>query len=58
MLPKQTDILEQVWVAYEEVDRQALRELVAGFCSLLGQEAMYLEFTDSIIEFVPPREEG
>lgn len=55
---KQTDNLEQVWVAYEEVDKPALRELVARFCSLLGQEMMYLEFADSIIEFIPPHEEA
>lgn len=54
---KQTEILEQVWVAYEEADQPALRELVARFCSILGQETMYLEFTDSVIEFVPPYEE-
>src|SRR5438876_2426921 len=51
---RQTDLVEQVWVDYEEADKPRLRELVAGFCALLGQEAMYLEFTDSIIEFVSP----
>jgi hypothetical protein len=55
---KQTDVLEQVWVGYEEADRSALRELVAQFCSQLGQETMYLEFTNSIIELIPPRDEG
>lgn len=54
---KQTEVLEQVWVAYEEADKQELRELVARFCTLLGQEAMYLEFTDSVIELIPPQEE-
>jgi hypothetical protein len=55
---KQTEILEQVWVACEEADKPALRELVARFCADLGQEAMYLEFTDSVIEFIPPHEES
>jgi hypothetical protein len=55
---KQTDVLEEVWVACDEGDRPALRELVARFCSLLGQEAMYLEFTASEIEFIPPYEES
>jgi hypothetical protein len=55
---KQTEMLEQVWVAYDEADKPALRELVGRFCTLLGQEAMYLEFTDSVIEFIPPREEA
>jgi hypothetical protein len=54
---KQTDLLEQVWVAYEESDEPALRELVARFCALLGQEAMYLELTDSVIELIPPHTE-
>ena len=30
---KQTDVLEQVWIAYEEADKPALREVVARFCS-------------------------
>jgi hypothetical protein len=55
---KQTDVLEQVWIAYEEGDQPALRELVGRFCSLLGQEMMYLEFADSLIEFIPPHEEA
>jgi hypothetical protein len=53
---KQTDALEQVWVAYNDQDELALRELVARFCSMLGQESMYLEFTDSVIELIPPFE--
>src|SRR5260370_21211464 len=55
---KQSDLLQQVWVAYEEADEVKLRELVADFCALLGQEAMYLEFTDSVIELIPPHEEA
>jgi hypothetical protein len=55
---KQSDVLEQVWVAYEEADKPSLRELVARFCSVLGQETMYLEFTDSVIELISPHEEG
>jgi hypothetical protein len=55
---KQTDVLEEVWVACEEGDKPVLRELVARFCSILGQETMYLEFTESVIEFIPPREES
>jgi hypothetical protein len=35
-----------------------LRELIGRFCSLLGQETMYLEFADSLIEFIPPRAEA
>ncbi len=55
---KQTDILEQVWIVYEDGDKPALPELVGRFCSLPGQEAMYLEFADSLIEFIPPHEEA
>ena len=32
---KQTDALEQVWVAYNDQDELALRELVARFCSMI-----------------------
>ena len=55
---KQTDILEQVWVAYEDAAKPALRDLMARFCTMLGQESMYLEFTDSVIELIPPFEES
>jgi len=55
---KQTDVLEQVWVAYEDADKPALRELVARVCTVLGQETMYLEFADSVIELISPHEEG
>ena len=54
---KQTDILEQVWVACDEDDKPVLRELVGKFCALLNQESMYLEFTDSVIELIRPQEE-
>jgi hypothetical protein len=54
---KQTELLEQVWIAYDEEDKGALRDLVAQICTELGQEAMYLEFTDSVIEFIAPRAE-
>jgi hypothetical protein len=43
---------------YEDEDKPALRELIGRFCSLLGQEAMYLEFADTSIEFIPPPEEA
>jgi hypothetical protein len=54
---KQTDVLEQVWLVYEEGDEEALRDLIRGFCATLGQEAMYLEFTESVIEMIQPSEE-
>lgn len=54
---KQTDVLEQVWVACEEADKPALRQLVAKFCTMLGQEAIYLEFTESVIELISPQQE-
>jgi hypothetical protein len=55
---RQTDILEQAWVAYEDATKPALCELVAKFCAMLGQEAMYLEFTDSVIELISPQKES
>ncbi len=55
---KHSELLLQVWVTCEDAERQALRNLAARFCALLGQESMYLEFSESAVEFVPPVEEA
>ncbi len=49
---KQIDETLQMWVVVDEEDEPALRELVAGFGEILGQESMYLERTTSTVEFV------
>ena len=55
---KQVDWCLQVWVAVEEQDEQALKEMVAGFAELLGQESIYLERVNSTVEFIPPKAPG
>ncbi len=55
---KQVDWTLQVWVAVEEEDEDALKEMVAGFAELLGQESMYLERVNSTVEFIPPKAAG
>ena len=56
---KQEGLLEQVWLAIEEADLPALRELVSRIGRTLGQEKMYFEITDARVELLPPlSEEG
>lgn len=55
---KQVDWSLQVWVAVEEQDEDALKEMVAGFAELLGQESIYLERVNSTVEFIPPKATG
>jgi hypothetical protein len=45
-------------LAIEESDEAALKALVAKFGTMLGQEAMYLERTGSMVEFIPPSAVG
>jgi hypothetical protein len=52
---KKVDRSLEVWVAVEEEDQAALRDMVAGFAVLLGQEAIYLEKVSSTVEFVLPK---
>jgi hypothetical protein len=55
---KQVDVTQEVWIVVPERDEVQLRELVAEFAKLLGQESMYLERIDSTVEFIsPPAEE-
>src|SRR6266404_377468 len=35
---KQIDVTQEVWIAIEEKDEAALKEMVGGFAALLGQE--------------------
>lgn len=57
---KQVDRLLQVWVAVEEAELPRLRDMVSGFGALLGQEAMYFEVSQSMVELIPsrPREDS
>jgi hypothetical protein len=55
---KQVDWSLEVWVAIEEKDEEALKDMVAVFAELLGQESIYLERVNSTVAFIPPREPG
>ena len=55
---KQVDWSLEVWVAVEEQDEGALKEMVAVFAELLGQESIYLERVNSTVEFIPPKAAG
>src|SRR6266852_6350273 len=48
---KQVDYSLEIWLAIDEADETALKAMVARFGALLGQEAMYLERTGSVVEF-------
>lgn len=51
---KQIDITQEVWIAIDEEDEQALKKLVAQFAARLDQESMWLERIHSSVEFIPP----
>lgn len=51
---KQEEVLEQVWLAIEEIDLPALRDLVSRIGQTLHQEKMYFEITDARVELLPP----
>jgi hypothetical protein len=51
---KQVERLLHVWVVVEEANIPVLRRLVGKFGALLGQEAMYFEVGESLVEFIPP----
>jgi hypothetical protein len=54
---KKVDRSLEVWVAVEEEDEAALKDMVAGFAALLGQESIYLERVNSTVELIPPKAE-
>ena len=49
---KQVDHSLEVWVAIEEEDGPALKELVAKVAQMLKQESMYLERAGGSVEFI------
>jgi hypothetical protein len=55
---KRVERLLQVWVVVAEAEVPLLRRMVAKFGALLGQELMYFEVADSVIEFIPPQTNG
>ena len=54
---KQVEDLQQVWVVAEDESLPALRAIVRKYGEVLGQEAMYFERSDAVVEFLPPRSE-
>ena len=55
---KQVDVTQEVWIAVDEQDEPALKEMVGRFAALLGQETIYLERTGGTVEFIPPSPPG
>ncbi len=55
---KQVDHSLEVWVAVEEEDVPALKELVAKVAQMLKQESIYLERTGGSVEFITPAAVG
>jgi hypothetical protein len=55
---KKVDRSLEVWVVIDEQDEDTLKELVGGFATLLGQEAVYLEKAGGTVEYVPPQQKG
>jgi hypothetical protein len=53
---KKTDTLMEVWLAVQNKPKamELLKERVARFGAILGQEAIYLETSGARIEFVKP----
>ena len=51
---KRVEKLVRLAVVLDKADVPSLRKMVAKWCSILGQETMLLEITDSVVEFVPP----
>lgn len=55
---KQVDHSLEVWIAIEEEDLAALKELVAKVALMLKQESIYLERTGGSVEFIAPAAVG
>src|SRR5438132_8566267 len=54
---KKVERLLHIWVILEEADIPTLKEMVAKFGASLGQEFMYFEVGDAVVEFIPPAAE-
>lgn len=55
---KQVDYSLEVWVAVEEEDVPALKQLVAKVALMLNQESIYLERSGGSVEFIAPAAVG
>jgi hypothetical protein len=55
---KRVERLLHVWVVLEEEAIASLKQMVARFGATLGQEFMYFEVGESVVEFIPPFAEG
>jgi hypothetical protein len=55
---KQVDTTLEVWVAVESTEEslERLRQMVAAFGAVLGQETMYFDRTGSKVEFIEAEE--
>ncbi len=51
---KQMDRLQEIWMLVDAVREPLVRPMVAKFAAMLEQEVMFLERTDSSVDFVPP----
>jgi hypothetical protein len=54
---KKVERLLHIWVVLEEAELPTLKQMVAKFGASLGQEFMYFEVSDAVVEFIPPHTE-
>lgn len=55
---KKVERLLHVWVVVQEDAVSTLKQMVGRFGAMLGQEYMYFEVGESLVEFIPPYREG
>jgi hypothetical protein len=55
---KKEDESLELWIAVRTEEIPALRKMVRGFATILGQESMYLERTGGSIEILPRANES
>jgi hypothetical protein len=55
---KKVERLLHIWVVLEEAEIPTLKQMVGKFGTLLGQEFMYFEVSDAVVEFIPPDAQG
>lgn len=55
---KKFERLLHLWVVVEDAANPPLKQMVSKFGAALGQELMYFEIGESVVEFIPPYAEG